>query len=35
MSYKILIIEDEDFIRENIAEMLALSGYEVETAING
>lgn len=35
MSYKILIIEDEDFIRENIAEMLILSGYEVETAING
>lgn len=35
MSYKILIIEDEDFIRENISEMLNLSGYEVETAING
>ncbi|AEI51621.1 response regulator [Runella slithyformis] len=35
MGYKILIIEDEDFIRENIAEMLNLSGFKVETAING
>ncbi|WP_428666501.1 hybrid sensor histidine kinase/response regulator [Runella sp.] len=35
MATKILIIEDEDAIRENIAEMLSLSGYHVETAANG
>lgn len=32
---KILIIEDEDAIRENIAEMLNVYGYWVETAANG
>ncbi|WP_428663906.1 hybrid sensor histidine kinase/response regulator [Runella sp.] len=35
MATKVLIIEDEDAIRENIAEMLSLSGYEVKTANNG
>lgn len=32
---KILIIEDEDAIRENIAEMLNVHGYWVQTAANG
>ena len=32
---KVLIIEDEDFIRENIAELLEIEDFEVETAING
>lgn len=32
---KILIIEDNDNIRENIAEILELSGYEVFAAANG
>lgn len=35
MAIKILIIEDEDAIRENIAEMLSISGYQVEVAANG
>ncbi|WP_428663289.1 response regulator [Runella sp.] len=35
MSYKVLIIDDEDFIRENIAEMLTLLEYEVAMAVNG
>lgn len=35
MTYKILIIEDDRIIRENTAELLELSGYEVETAENG
>lgn len=35
MAIKILIIEDEEAIRENIAEMLSMSGYEVEMAANG
>jgi diguanylate cyclase (GGDEF)-like protein len=32
---KVLIIEDEDLIRENIAELLEIEDFEVETAING
>lgn len=32
---KILIIEDNDDVRENTAEILELSGYEVTTASNG
>lgn len=35
MKKKILIIEDEAVIRENVAELLELTGYEVETASNG
>ncbi len=31
----ILIIEDNEEIRSNIAEMLSLSGYQVQTATNG
>ena len=32
---KILIIEDNNEIRENTAEILALEGYQVSTAVNG
>lgn len=32
---KILIIEDDVIMRENISELVALTGYEVETAENG
>jgi CRP-like cAMP-binding protein/FixJ family two-component response regulator len=32
---KLLVIDDHDDIRENIAEILALAGYEVFTAENG
>lgn len=32
---KILVIEDNDEVRENIAEIIQLSGYEVLTAENG
>ncbi|MEA5541962.1 EAL domain-containing protein [Limnoraphis robusta Tam1] len=32
---KILIIEDEEAIRENISELLELEGFEVETTTNG
>ena len=32
---KILIIEDNDDIRENLAEILELAGYEAHTAENG
>ncbi|MFT7611261.1 MAG: CRP-like cAMP-binding protein/CheY-like chemotaxis protein [Parvicellaceae bacterium] len=32
---KVLIIEDEEIIRETTAEMLRLANYEVETAVNG
>lgn len=35
MSKKILIIEDNDDIRESTAEILELAGYETFTAING
>jgi DNA-binding response OmpR family regulator len=35
MSQKILIIEDSQDIRENTAELLELSGYEVEVASDG
>ncbi len=32
---KILVIEDDTIVRENLAEVLELSGYEVRTAENG
>jgi CRP-like cAMP-binding protein/CheY-like chemotaxis protein len=32
---RLLVIDDHDDIRENIAEILTLSGYEVSTAANG
>jgi len=32
---KVLIIEDEQFIRENMQELLEAKGYQVRTAING
>lgn len=32
---KILVIEDNNDVRENIAEILSLAGYEVESAENG
>ncbi|RCR66781.1 hybrid sensor histidine kinase/response regulator [Larkinella punicea] len=35
MSTQILIIEDEEQIRENVAEWLRLNGFEVETAPDG
>jgi CheY-like chemotaxis protein len=35
MSKKILLIEDDKTVRENTAELLELSSYEVETASNG
>ena len=35
MSKRILIIEDSVDIRENTAELLALSGFTVETASDG
>jgi CRP-like cAMP-binding protein/CheY-like chemotaxis protein len=35
MSKKVLIIEDNDDIRENIAEILELAGYTAHTAANG
>ncbi|SOD97403.1 response regulator [Spirosoma fluviale] len=35
MSIRILVIEDVAQIRENIAELLTISGYEVQTAADG
>lgn len=35
MNSKILVIEDNKDVRENLAELLELSGYEVDTAENG
>ena len=35
MSYSILLIEDNNDMRENIAEILELANYEVFTAVNG
>lgn len=35
MSYKVLIIEDNFEVRDNLEELLDLAGYEVITAING
>lgn len=35
MNSKILIIEDNKDVRENLEELLALSGYQVQTAENG
>lgn len=32
---RILIIEDDQFIRENVSEVLELSGYQVFSAVNG
>ena len=35
MKIKILIIEDNQDVRENLSELLTLSGYETRTAMNG
>lgn len=35
MKIKILIIEDNNDVRENLSELLTLSGYETRTAMNG
>jgi CRP/FNR family cyclic AMP-dependent transcriptional regulator len=35
MEAKILVIEDNKDVRENLAELLELSGYHVVTAENG
>ncbi len=35
MKKRILLIEDDDIVRENTAEILRLADYEVSTAING
>ena len=32
---KVLVIEDEEFIRENISDFLQIEGYEVQVAKNG
>ena len=32
---KILVIEDQKEVRENISEILELTGYEVQSAENG
>jgi DNA-binding response OmpR family regulator len=32
---RVLVIEDDDAIRENVAEILAEAGYDVRTATNG
>lgn len=34
-TYSILLIEDEEFLRENITEYLKLNHYQVETCANG
>ncbi|MCX6217435.1 response regulator [Spirosoma sp.] len=35
MTTQILLVEDETQIRENVAELLTLHGFQVETAVNG
>lgn len=35
MKHKVLLVEDNEPIRENTTELLELSGYEVLTACNG
>ena len=35
MSKKILLIEDDETVRENTAELLELANYQVQTAVNG
>ena len=35
MQYKIAVIEDDRIMRENISELLELSGYIVQNAENG
>ncbi|ADB37091.1 hybrid sensor histidine kinase/response regulator [Spirosoma linguale] len=35
MTTQILLVEDEAQIRENVAELLTLHGFQVETAVNG
>ena len=35
MAVKLLIVEDENVLRENLCELLTMEGYEVKSAING
>lgn len=35
MKNRILIIDDDETFRENLAELLNLNGYQTETAVNG
>ena len=35
MKKKVLVIEDQEDVRENIVELLMLSNYDVESAPNG
>src|SRR3990170_316924 len=35
MSGTILLVEDEEYIRENLSEILQMNGYQVSTAANG
>ena len=35
MRYKILVVDDEQTIRELLAELLSIEGYEVVSASNG
>ena len=35
MASKLLLIEDEDTLRENIAELLTIKGYQVASAVDG
>jgi CheY-like chemotaxis protein len=35
MTKKVLLIEDDPILRENTADLLELSNYQVETAANG
>lgn len=32
---KILLIEDDEFVRESISDLLMISGYNIDTAVNG
>jgi|SRR6056297_3778580 len=32
---KILLVEDDEFVRESISDLLMISGYNIDTAVNG
>ncbi|MFO7799223.1 MAG: response regulator [Rhodohalobacter sp.] len=32
---KILLVEDDEFVRESITDLLIISGYNIDTAVNG